>query len=75
MQMNNTGMVEHIVNEFQKRKLVNPAYSLRSFSKDIGVDQSLMTKIIKGKRKVSVDLSMRLTNLFNLEAPVYSQEA
>jgi plasmid maintenance system antidote protein VapI len=75
MQMNNTGMVEHIVNEFQKRKSVNPTYSLRAFSRDIGVDQSLMTKIIKGKRKVSVDLTLRLSNMFNLESQNYSKEA
>jgi plasmid maintenance system antidote protein VapI len=34
-----------------------------------------MTKIIKGKRKVSVDLTARLSNMFNLENQNYSKEA
>ena len=79
MQLNNAGLVQHIVDEFQKRKSVNPTYSLRAFSRDIGVDQSLMTKILKGKRKVSAELACKLSGLLNIDAQTvvnaYSKDA
>ena len=79
MQMNNAGLVQHIVDEFQKRKMANPTYSLRAFSRDIGVDQSLMTKILKGKRKVSAELACKLSGLLNIDPQTvvnaYSKDA
>ena len=75
MEQTNSAFVQHIVNEYDKRRVVNPSYSLRAFSRDIGVDQSLMTKILKGKRRVSADLVSKLSVTFNLTQSAALQEA
>lgn len=39
--------------EIEARMNRNPNYSLRSFSKQVGVDHSTLSKIIRGKRKIT----------------------
>ncbi|MEQ1878807.1 MAG: TIGR02147 family protein [Bdellovibrionia bacterium] len=39
--------------EFNERSKRNPAYSLRAFAKQLGVDSSYLSKILTGKRKLS----------------------
>ncbi len=41
-------------NEFHRRAERNPAFSLRALSQKIEIDQSLVSKILQGKRKISV---------------------
>lgn len=40
-------------NEFHRRADKNPAFSLRALSQKVKIDQSLVTKILQGKRKIS----------------------
>jgi plasmid maintenance system antidote protein VapI len=47
-------------NEFLKRCKKNPAYSLRAFSKYLEIDQSNLSKIMKGQRAVSKSLATKI---------------
>lgn len=42
--------------EFLRRYKNNPSYSLRSYARQLNVDASLLSKIIRGQRKPSVEL-------------------
>lgn len=42
--------------EFLRRCRNNPSYSLRSFARQLGVDASLLSKILRGQRQPSVEL-------------------
>ncbi|MES2770305.1 MAG: TIGR02147 family protein [Bdellovibrionota bacterium] len=44
---------ELLKNEFQRRAEKNPAFSLRALSSKLDMDQSLLTKLLQGKRKFS----------------------
>jgi transcriptional regulator with XRE-family HTH domain len=39
--------------QFEMRKSRNPKFSMRSFAKMLGMDQSLLSKVLQGKRKLS----------------------
>ncbi|MCB0364632.1 MAG: TIGR02147 family protein [Bdellovibrionaceae bacterium] len=39
--------------DFEKRKLRNPAYSLRAFARDLGLDHASLSQILSGKRRIS----------------------
>jgi transcriptional regulator with XRE-family HTH domain len=42
-----------LLNEYQKRVQKNPSFSMRAFSEKVGIDQSLLSKLISGKRNFS----------------------
>lgn len=44
---------EFIKNEYDIRKKRNPKYSLRSFAQKLEIDQSLLSKVLSGKRSLS----------------------
>lgn len=46
--------------EFVRRKSKNSAYSLTAFAKHLGVDQSMFSKILSGKKKISEQLASQL---------------
>ncbi len=46
--------------EFIRRKNKNASYSLRSFAQNLKIDQSLLSKILSGKKKVSAQFSTEL---------------
>lgn len=43
--------------EFVERCRKNPAYSLRAFAKFLNVDQSFLSKVLNGKRPITVELA------------------
>lgn len=45
--------IQIIKNEFEKKKNVNSRYSLRSFSKYLGLDPGSLSAILRGKRSLS----------------------
>lgn len=45
---------------FQKKRGSNKAYSYRAFSRDIAVSQSLISKVLTGKSKVTPEIGLRL---------------
>ncbi|MBO9665662.1 MAG: TIGR02147 family protein [Bdellovibrio sp.] len=42
--------------EFIERAQKNPAYSLRAFAKNLGIDQSFLSKVLKGQRPITANL-------------------
>lgn len=42
-----------LLNQLNERKEKNKSYSIRSFSKFLGVDQSLLSKVLKGQHELS----------------------
>lgn len=43
----------YLSKEYEKKQKVNPSYSLRAFANFLGVDQSTLSKFLKGKRSLS----------------------
>jgi transcriptional regulator with XRE-family HTH domain len=39
--------------EFERRRTTNPRYSLRSFARDLVVDHSTLSQILRGKRRLT----------------------
>jgi hypothetical protein len=39
--------------EFDRRRSSNPRYSLRSFARDLSVDHSTLSQILRGKRRLT----------------------
>ena len=51
-----------LVDQFQTRKTKNTSYSIRSFSKFLGVDQSLLSKVLKGDHELSQESVIKCLN-------------
>lgn len=49
----------------------NPAYSLRSFAKAIGVSPSFLSKILNGQRRITDEVFQKITTNLNLEPSVF----
>ena len=47
-------------NIFDRRKLVQKPYSLRSFSKDVGLSPGSVSEILKGKRPLTVKQAKKI---------------
>ena len=39
--------------EFENRKIANPAYSLRAFARDLSLNQSFVSRVMRGERRLS----------------------
>ncbi len=64
----NQSVLRELLNEqFARRRLKNPAYSIRAFSQRLGVNHSALSEIINGKRKVGPKLGRRLADSLMLE--------
>jgi uncharacterized protein (TIGR02147 family) len=46
--------------ELARRTRVNPQYSLRSFAKQLGIDASLLSKILKNQRALTLDNAKKI---------------
>ncbi|WP_291516346.1 TIGR02147 family protein [Bdellovibrio sp. ArHS] len=53
---------------FEDRALRNPRYSMRAFSRDLQVDPSVLSKVIRGKRSVSGSMIRKMGRLLGLPA-------
>jgi uncharacterized protein (TIGR02147 family) len=59
-------LVSHLRSLLVKRCQTNAAYSLRAFAKQLGIEPSFLSKILAGKRKVTVSLIDRLATPLTL---------
>jgi uncharacterized protein (TIGR02147 family) len=59
--------------ELVERCRKNPAYSLRSFAKDLNIDNSVFSKILSGKRKMGHKLASRLMCQFEMSTSQYER--
>lgn len=53
-------------NELLSRCRKNPSYSLRAFSKQLGIDQSLLSKILRGKKPISKKMILELSRVLKI---------
>ena len=64
--------ISDLRDELNRRSLRNSSYSLRSFASAIGLDPSLLSKILNGKRKVSLSTIQQVSS--NLGWEVFLRE-
>ena len=57
-----------IENQFKFRKQQNPAYSLRAFARDLGLDPSTLSKVLKGERNIPLSSMESVATRLNLGA-------
>ncbi|MCB0393836.1 MAG: TIGR02147 family protein [Bdellovibrionales bacterium] len=63
----NESFRNYLWREYAKRKARNQRYSLRSFARSINLDQSLLSKILNGKRSISDEVVRKLADTLQLE--------
>ncbi len=63
-----------IQEEFLKRLKSNKSYSMRAYAKSLGIDQSLLSKIMRGERELTVKMAMRLSHSLGLSTEETSQK-
>jgi transcriptional regulator with XRE-family HTH domain len=51
----------HLRAELNRRKSKNPRYSSRAFSKSLGVDNGLLSRLLSGKSLLSLDLADKIS--------------
>lgn len=57
---------ELLKNEFQRRAEKNPSFSLRAFSAKLEMDQSLLSKLLQGKRKFSDENAQKISDFLGI---------
>lgn len=60
-------IINRLVNEFEKRRELNPQYSLRSFSRNLGINDSTLSQIMRGKRKITDKTFNHIAAALNLD--------
>jgi len=51
---------------YTRRKQKNPSYSIRSYARDLSIDASLLSKMLRGTHKVSVPMFDKIVNRLEL---------
>jgi len=57
--------------ELVKRCRINPSYSMRGFARDIEIDNSLLSKLLSGKRPIGKKLAFKLLEKLDLDTNTY----
>lgn len=52
--------INFIEDAFQRKKGNNSAYSYRAFSRDISVSQSVLSRVLAGKKKLTPEIALRI---------------
>ena len=71
--MENETIKNIIQQEFVKRCRNNESYSLRAFARSLGVDQSLLSKILRGKRAITQKLALTICSTLGIESEKVKQ--
>ena len=58
--------IEILTEEFDKRKAHNKSYSMRAFSRDIGIVPSRLSEVLKGKQGLSGNKAQEISKNLNL---------
>ncbi len=66
-------LVEHLKRVFAERCRKNQAYSLRAFSRSLGMDSSTVSAIMNGKRQISLKLARKLIDGLQITDPNQAQ--
>lgn len=54
MEFNTLTYIDMLKSEFNARSVANPSYSLRAYSKNLGISPAMLSELFSGKRKLSV---------------------
>lgn len=57
----------YLLNAFQERKSKNPRFSIRSFARLLEIDQSLLSKVLKGQRGLSPETTKKCLVILNAD--------
>jgi transcriptional regulator with XRE-family HTH domain len=60
-------LTQALKSELTRRCEKNPRYSLRSFARSLGVDHSLLAKILRGERRVSAGMIWKVGQAINIK--------
>ncbi|MGE0174594.1 MAG: TIGR02147 family protein [Oligoflexales bacterium] len=63
-QPRNLDFRNYLENEYQKRAKKNPAYSRRAFAKDLKVSHSFLGRVLKGERKLNLEMAYDFVRIF-----------
>jgi uncharacterized protein (TIGR02147 family) len=66
-------LIEHMKKTFADRCRKNPAYSLRAFSRSLGMDSSTVSAIMNGKRPLTIKSARRIVRGLDIVNPVEVQ--
>lgn len=66
-------LVEHMKRTFAERCRKNPSYSLRAFSRSLGMDSSTVSAILKGKRPLTIKTAQKIVEGLNITNPMEAQ--
>jgi transcriptional regulator with XRE-family HTH domain len=53
-----------LIADLAQRRAANPRYSLRAFARRLGVDHSVLSQLLRGRRNLSRDLAAALAKSF-----------
>lgn len=62
-----------LLEDFEKRRIKNPAFSVRAYSRKLGLSHSALSEIMSGKRIVGAKLAERLSEALMLPPDIKSQ--
>jgi uncharacterized protein (TIGR02147 family) len=63
-QPRNLDFRNYLENEYQKRAKKNPSYSRRAFAKDLKVSHSFLGRVLKGERKLNLEMAYEFARIF-----------
>ncbi len=66
-------VIEYLVKELSQRSKKNPAYSLRSFAKSIGINSGVLSAILNKKRPLTVSTAKKIIDALNLDSKTRSK--
>lgn len=66
-------LIEHMKRTFAERCRKNSSYSLRAFSRSLGMDSSTVSAILKGKRPLTIKTAQKIVEGLNITNPVEAQ--
>lgn len=58
--------VEKLAEHLSKKQKLNSRYSLRAFARDLSMDSSTLSQILRGKRALPLSATNRVAALLNL---------
>jgi transcriptional regulator with XRE-family HTH domain len=66
-------LIDHMKKTFADRCRKNPAYSLRAFSRSLGMDSSTVSSIMNGKRPLTIKSARKIVRGLDIANPVEAQ--
>lgn len=70
----NQALFQEILNEnYMRRRLKNPSFSIRAYSQRLGISHSALSELMSGKRKIGPKLGTRIADSLMIESQLRDQ--